>query len=46
MTKFERFCLENPLTASNIGAITYLKRQKAKGTAYNAMLDLLGKIRY
>ena len=46
MTKFEKWCQENPLIAQRAGAATYLKRQKAKGEAFNAMLDLLAKIRF
>lgn len=46
MTKFEKWCQENPLQAQAIGATNYLRRQKRKGHSYNKMLDLLGSIRF
>jgi len=46
MTKFEKWCLENPLTAKVIGAARFVKKQQSKAQSYNQMLDLLNKIRY
>jgi hypothetical protein len=46
MTKFEKFCQDNPFTARDSGALAYLQKQQKKDEAFEAMLQLLCRIRY